>query len=266
MSGWQLAVAAGCAAVATFLSVAPHRSWGSGRWGTLSAGEGGHDLATSTGGLSRLAGGLRAVEGAPAVGVRLSLGVIVGCVVLLAGGASGWPGLLVAAVAGAVATLAAGRYRPGSLRATETALAADLPSVCTLLAVCLEAGLPLRNATATVAASVDAPAGKALSRIDAAVRLGQPEPDAWREAGERHPALSALAGELRHAVGNGVALAPVLRRHARESQAAQHAAAQARARRAGVTTVLPLVACFLPAFLLVGVVPIVGGVLGRLFG
>ena len=44
------------------------------------------------------------------------------------------------------------------------------------------------------------------------------------------------------------------------------AAAQARARRAGVSSVMPLMVCFLPAFLLIGVVPIIAGAALHLFG
>lgn len=162
--------------------------------------------------------------------------------------------------------LVAGRVRSAEARRRDAAMLRALPGACTLLAVCLEAGLPLRNAVDAVAEAADGPSAEALRRLAAEIRLGVPERDAWAELGERHPALAGLARELRHVSGTGIALAPVLRQHAREARAACHAAAQARARRAGVSTVLPLTVCFLPAFLLVGVVPVVGGVLARLFG
>ncbi|MFT4215570.1 MAG: type II secretion system F family protein [Micropruina sp.] len=145
-------------------------------------------------------------------------------------------------------------------------LASALPVICAQLAVCLEAGLPLRGAVAALAEGLDGAPAAALRRLDAAVRLGVPEDTAWAELAEAHPALACLVRELRHASSSGVSLGPLLRRHAREAQEAVRGAAQSRARQAGVGIVLPLVACFLPAFLLVGVVPIVGGVLGRLFG
>ena len=47
------------------------------------------------------------------------------------------------------------------------------------------------------------------------------------------------------------------------TEAAAHGTAQARARKAGVSSVVPLMVCFLPAFILIGVVPIVGGVASR---
>ncbi len=43
------------------------------------------------------------------------------------------------------------------------------------------------------------------------------------------------------------------------------AAVEARARAAGVRSVAPLALCFLPAYLLVGVVPVVAGFAGDLF-
>lgn len=251
---WPVVLAACCAGIAVFLVVAPNRYPASG---------------TAVGPPAparRLPVMLRAIEGAPSLVTRCALAVTVASVILLTLAGVGGAGPPIAVVAGGVAFVAAGRYRPPAARSREAALSAALPPVCTLLAVCLEAGLPLRNAVPAVAESLGGPAGAALRRLDAAVRLGQPEADAWRELGERHPAFESLVAELRHALGNGVSVAPVLRRHAHDAQSARHAAAEARARRAGVTTVLPLVVCFLPAFLVVGVVPIVGGVLGRLFG
>ena len=60
---------------------------------------------------------------------------------------------------------------------------------------------------------------------------------------------------------SGAALAGACARFAAEQRAGHEAAAEAAARRAGVLVVLPLGCCFLPAFVLLGVVPIVLGVL-----
>ena len=65
---------------------------------------------------------------------------------------------------------------------------------------------------------------------------------------------------------SGVALGDLLRAHAAEARAAVEADARARARKVAVSGVVPLVTCFLPAFLLVGVVPIFGGLIDRLVG
>ena len=207
---------------------------------------------------------LTPVEGAASAVSRLAAAVIAGCVLWVAGGAVPVLSALAAPVA-AVTFIALARLRPRDARRADLAVQAELPAACTLLAVCLEAGLPLRNAVSAVSEGLGGPLGDALQRLHTAVLLGTPETDAWRELGEHHPAFEALARELGHASDSGVALAPLLRQHAREAQHAVHALAQARARRAGVSSVLPLMVCFLPAFILIGVVPIVGGVAARLF-
>jgi len=209
---------------------------------------------------------LGAVEGAPTVVTRLASAVTLGCVTLIAGDMLGVAAAVPALVCAATVFVVLGRWRPAHLRDRDSAIGADLPAVCTLLAVCLEAGLPLRNAVAAVTEALTGPAAAALGRLDRAVRLGVPEPEAWAELGHRHAAFEALARELGHSAETGVSLAPVLRHHAKEAQRRVHAGAQARARRAGVSSVVPLMVCFLPAFILVGVVPIIGGVAARLFG
>ncbi len=211
-------------------------------------------------------GWLTPAAGAPGVGVRVLLGASVGLVLMVTGVLSGVSGGVVAAVAGAGVFVVAGRLGSPGGAAARVELASALPVVCTQLAVCLEAGLPLRNAVAVLGDSLGGEPARVLHRLDAAVRLGVPEEQAWAEVGELHPELAGLARELRHAASGGVALAPALRQHAAESRATNRSAAEARARRAGVSIVLPLAVCFLPAFLLVGVVPVVGGVLSRLFG
>ncbi|NUO57395.1 MAG: secretion system protein, partial [Hamadaea sp.] len=60
------------------------------------------------------------------------------------------------------------------------------------------------------------------------------------------------------------ALAATLRRVAGDLRAAEADRAEARARRAAVLLVLPLGLCFLPAFVLAGLAPVVIAVVGQL--
>ncbi|MFT3971133.1 MAG: type II secretion system F family protein [Micropruina sp.] len=209
---------------------------------------------------------LSPLPGAPGVGVRVLAGAAVGLVLAVVGPLPGVPGVIAAIVGAAGVYVAAGRLRPAGDAAARRELASALPVICTQLAVCLEAGLPLRNAVAVLGEHLGGEPARVLRRVDAAVRLGVPEDQVWAELGAQHPELAGLARALRHASCGGVALAGALRQHADEARAAVRSAAESRARRAGVSIVLPLAVCFLPAFLLVGVVPIVGGVLGRLLG
>ena len=61
---------------------------------------------------------------------------------------------------------------------------------------------------------------------------------------------------------SGGALAGALLRLADDLRADRSVAAEAAARRSGVLIVLPLGLCFLPAFVLAGLVPVVVAVLG----
>jgi Flp pilus assembly protein TadB len=82
----------------------------------------------------------------------------------------------------------------------------------------------------------------------------------------RAPEVAAFARSVARAVDGGAPLADSLARLAGEVRQAQRASAQEAAHRAGVRMVGPLVACALPAFVLVGVVPAVAGLAGSALG
>jgi hypothetical protein len=66
------------------------------------------------------------------------------------------------------------------------------------------------------------------------------------------------------ASATGAPLAAAMRELAADERERARWAATEQARVAGVRAVGPLAACFLPAFVLVGVVPVVAGVAGSL--
>lgn len=178
----------------------------------------------------------------------------------------GWVAAPVAAALGGLSWWVLGRLQAGGATRRQERLVAELPQVCDLLAVCLESGLPLRTGATEVARVHEGPLGAALAEVSATVRLGADEARAWADLALAEPALSALGREVSRTLGSGVTLAATLRTLGTEARRAAQAAALVRARRVGVRSVLPLMLCFLPAFLLLGVVPIVGGVAGHLFG
>ena len=197
-----------------------------------------------------------------ALGVRprgLAAGTLA-VAVLLWGSPLGWPALVLAGLAGSAAFVVLGRVTPAG-RARRTAeLVAALPQACDLLAVAVASGLPLRTAVEVVAEAVGGPAGEALGAVAARVRLGIPEPRAWAEL-EAEPALQSMAREVSRTVSSGLGLSPLLRDLAVEARRVSAAAALVRARQVGVRSVLPLMLTFLPSFILLGVVPIFGGII-----
>lgn len=147
----------------------------------------------------------------------------------------------------------------------EQALKAGVASVCDLLAVCVEAGRPPRSALLVVAEAVGEPARGALLGVWNQLDLGVPDEKAWASLAEQ-PGYAGVARDLARSVSSGIALADLLRLHARSARVEAAAASLMRARAVSVTGVIPLMVCFLPAFLLVGVVPLFGGLLKRFLG
>jgi len=96
-----------------------------------------------------------------------------------------------------------------------------------------------------------------LYRLGAAPRL------AWAEVPD---ALAVLGRVLVRAGESGAAVAPALRSLASDCRAEARAATEAGVRRAGVWILAPLGLCFLPAFVCLGVVPLVLGIAADVFG
>jgi pilus assembly protein TadC len=142
-------------------------------------------------------------------------------------------------------------------------LARQLPLALDLLGACLAGGGPLSAALSSVAAAVEGPCGRRLQRVAAALAVGTPPEDAFRELGSEGPAGSAGRALCRASEG-GTPVAAVVTRVAADARRTAVVEARKRAKRAGVLAVGPLGACFLPAFFLIGVAPAVAGLVGPL--
>ena len=189
---------------------------------------------------------------------------------LLASGAALAVGLLVGGTTGVLvggAVAVAGermlrRAAPDPRSGTRAALLRDLPAACDLLAVCLAAGVPVSGALAAVGEADPGPVGGHLNRVAALYRLGAEPHRAWEEGPEE---LAGLGRTLVRAGESGAAVVPALRSLAADGRAAARHEAEAAVRRAGIRVLAPLGACFLPAFLCLGVVPLVLGIAADVF-
>jgi Flp pilus assembly protein TadB len=131
--------------------------------------------------------------------------------------------------------------------------------VLDLAAAALRSGHPVSVALARAAPAAEPSLAAALDRVARLANLGADAAQAWAEL----PAVGPL-GEVRRAAirsaSSGVRMAASFERLAGEIRADRAAAAAARAQRAGVHAIGPLAACFLPAFVCLGIVPVVVGV------
>lgn len=141
---------------------------------------------------------------------------------------------------------------------------ADLPLALDLLAACLAGGASPPQAVAAVAGAVPGACGRRFERVAAALAVGSPPAEAWRALGEGPGPAGAAARALARAAEGGAPVAASVLRIAEDTRRDAAARAGRAARRAGVLAVGPLGLCFLPAFLLLGVVPAVVGLAGPL--
>ncbi|MFF9688947.1 type II secretion system F family protein [Streptomyces sp. NPDC014623] len=149
--------------------------------------------------------------------------------------------------------------RSSAGRKTEAALIArQLPITADLLASCISAGAGPRDAAEAVGESIAGPVGERLARTAAEILLGSDPSEAWGRFGEL-PGAAPLARCLERAASTGAPAAAPVSRLADEIRAERASAAVARAQRAGVLITAPVGLCFLPAFLAVGVAPVVIG-------
>ncbi|WP_328880206.1 type II secretion system F family protein [Streptomyces sp. NBC_00299] len=188
--------------------------------------------------------------------------------------AAGWA--VVGGVAGpAVGLVVAGglwvwRRRQEAVRPAEELDAGEvdrqLPLAADLLAACIAAGAGPVIAAQAVGEALGGPVGDRLARGAAEVRLGGEPGEAWQRLASL-PKAGALARLLERADVSGLPAAGPVARIAAEARADWARAATERARRAAVMVSAPVGLCFLPAFIAVGVAPVViglaGGVLAR---
>jgi Flp pilus assembly protein TadB len=164
---------------------------------------------------------------------------------------------LVAAAVLAPATALGLRHlqrRPVPLRVgVATALALDLA------AAALRSGRPVADALRRAAPAADPQVAALLERVAGLLRLGAEPAEAWSVL-PSESALGPLAAAATRSAVSGLRLAGTFERTAGELRACAGAAASVRAHRAGVLAMAPLGLCFLPAFVCLGVVPVVVGI------
>jgi Flp pilus assembly protein TadB len=130
--------------------------------------------------------------------------------------------------------------------------------VADLMAGCLSAGTLLPDAVAAAAEGADGGLGEACRAVVTGLRAGAPPEAAWA-AWLADPRLAPLARTAVRTTHSGAATAEELRRTAARLRVQRRAVLQQRVRQASVWVVVPLGLCFLPAFVLVAVVPLVIG-------
>jgi Flp pilus assembly protein TadB len=142
-------------------------------------------------------------------------------------------------------------------------LSAQSPLAIDLVTACLASGAGVESALAAAARAVGEPLAGVLDAATTALALGADPVAVWRDVGTVD-SLSSLARALARSADTGAGLAALLPRVAEEARATQRARIEERVRTASVRLTAPLGLAFLPAFVLLGVVPVVASWVGVL--
>ena len=136
---------------------------------------------------------------------------------------------------------------------------ADVPLLLELAATLLDAGLPVDGVLATLAREV-APC-RGLQPVVRCLDLGI----SWQRAWQAAPAeLRGIGEALTFAYLTGAATAGLLRSAADQARRAEGRRTEKEAAELGVKMVIPLGICALPAFICLGIVPVVMALLPAL--
>lgn len=174
---------------------------------------------------------------------------------LLIGGVAG---LIAALLIAPIVGVALHRRDDPEARQDTKQITTDLPFAADLMAACLLAGQPVSAATEIAAETLAGPLGQRLSWVSRQLRLGADPDPTWAFLA-REPATAQLSRAMSRAAQTGAPVADVLTRLANDARESTRATSVAAARSVGVKAVAPLGLCFLPAFVLLGIIPIVAG-------
>jgi pilus assembly protein TadC len=182
----------------------------------------------------------RAVAVVGSVGVLLLLGVPLG--------------VLPAAATFVGIPFALSRLEPAETRRRSARIVADLPLAVDLLAACLRAGRPPRAAIGVVGKALSGPLSDLLIEVERRLDLGTDPIEAW-SCLLAEPACAGFARATQRALRSGAPLAKTLEHQANDVRQARRWTAEEHARAVESRSVVPLGLCFLPAFILLGIVP-----------
>lgn len=195
------------------------------------------------------------------VRVAVSAGAVIAMLVVVPGP----NGYVIALVAGVLAWRWSASLESAAAVRRRERLERDLPPVVDLVLSAAAAGAAPSSAVSAVARVVSGPVSDDLAGHVARLQLGADPKVVWSELG-RHPQLGPLGVVLSRSADSGAPVVETLTRLGEDLRSLQRAEAEARVRQVEVRAAVPLGLCMLPGFILLGVVPLVAGTVGRLLG
>lgn len=132
----------------------------------------------------------------------------------------------------------------------------DTAMMLELVAAMLNAGAGIGRSLELVAAASSPRYRETLRPVVSALAMGADWETAWRSSAVRHPGILELRDALAFAALTGAPSSAILYAQAARLRRERFRAAEKRAASLGVKLVVPLGLCSLPAFICLGVVPV----------
>jgi Flp pilus assembly protein TadB len=189
------------------------------------------------------------------------LAVLCGCAAYVVIG--GAVGLVAAAAAVVAAWWTIGRAEPPGVRRARAEVRRDLPHVVLLLATALASGRSSGDAVRLACTALPGAAATRLAGVSERLALGVDPEKVWG-ALEVDPELAPLGRALARAHRTGAPVVAAVERLGDDLERDARARIEERARQVGVRAALPLGLCLLPSFLLLGIVPLVAGLVSSM--
>jgi Flp pilus assembly protein TadB len=177
----------------------------------------------------------------------------------------GGPAGVAAALAVAVgAWVVIGRAEPPAVRREREAVRRELPHVVSLFASALRGGAAPDTAVHLVCQALPGPAADRLRHRAAQLALGGDPVRVWAELARTDTELAALGRTMSRTHQSGAPVVAAIERLAESLATSSRGEVEDRARAVGVKAAVPLGLCLLPAFVLIGIVPLVAGLMTSL--
>jgi Flp pilus assembly protein TadB len=183
----------------------------------------------------------------------------------LVGAFGGWAmvggplGQVVGVGCGVAVWVVLGRAEDPAVVRRRQELVDDLPTGVDLLASCLDAGAAPESALVSVSRALGGAVGEEFLAIHHRLEVGVDPSQVWRSVAG-HPQLAPLGRAIGRAHETGAPVGQAVHRLAEELRERARGEVETRARSIEVKAAAPLGLCLLPAFVVLGVVPMVVGV------
>lgn len=200
----------------------------------------------------------RAPDDAVTSTARLRLVASAGAGVTAAIMLPGWYAAAGAVLAAGVVWRRSAGWEDRAARRRREELEREVVHVVDLLSAAVSAGASPAYAVHEVTTLLQGPAAEAMRRWSRRLRWGSEPTEVWTDMA-RHEQLGRLGQVLLRSATSGAPVAEALARLAQDERERQRGDVEARVRQIEAKAAAPLGLCLLPAFVLLGIVPLVAG-------